>query len=67
MAKEKLSQNEKVKNHLEKFKSITTFQAFMKYKITRLSARIFDLRDNGMKIKSERIQKKDVHYFKYYI
>lgn len=63
----KLSQNEKVKKHLEKYKSITTFQAFLKYKVTRLNARIWDLRNSGMEIKSERIQKKDVHYFKYFI
>jgi len=69
MTKIKLSQNEQIKNHLLKSKSITTFQAFVKYRITRLSARIFDLRDNGMNIQAKRMQdkKNGTWWFKYYI
>lgn len=65
----KLSQNEKVKRHLEKYKSITTFQAFVKYRITRLNARIFNLRDSGMDIRAKRIEdkKNGTHYNKYYL
>ena len=45
-----MTQVETVKNHLKKHKTITTMDAFMKYGITRLAARIKDLRDDGEKI-----------------
>lgn len=37
-------------HHLQKNKSITTLEAFELYGITRLSARIYDLRESGHKI-----------------
>ena len=40
----KISQRQMVLNHLEDFKSITTWEAFKDYGITRLSDRIFTLR-----------------------
>lgn len=40
----KLSQREMVLKHLEDFKSITTWEAYKDYGITRLSDRIFTLR-----------------------
>ena len=69
MKKSKLTQNEKIKAHLLKYKSITTMQAFTKFKITRLSARIFNLRDSGMDISSERVsnKKEGTWWCKYYI
>ena len=63
----KLTQNEQIKKHLLKKKKITTFEAFVKYKITRLASRIWDLREAGMKIKSKRVNKKDTHYNEYFI
>lgn len=42
-----MTQNEKVLNHMKQFGSITSMDAFMRYHITRLSARIWDLRAAG--------------------
>lgn len=48
-----LSQNERVKRHLETFGKITSIEAFREYGITRLSARIWDLRHKyGLVIES---------------
>lgn len=40
----RISQEQMVLNHLEDFKSITTWEAYKEYGITRLSDRIFTLR-----------------------
>ena len=45
-----MSQNEMVLKHLNKYGCITTFQAFDLYGITRLSARIKDIRNMGYEI-----------------
>lgn len=37
-------------NHLKKHKFITTWEAITQYRITRLSARIFELRERGHQI-----------------
>lgn len=39
-----MSKQEKILKHLEKFGSITSIEAFEQYKVTRLSAVIFELR-----------------------
>lgn len=44
------SQNQLVLDHLEKHKSITGWDAIGVYHITRLAARIKDLRDSGHNI-----------------
>lgn len=44
------SQNQMILAHLMKHKSITSIQAFELYGITRISARIYDLREQGKKI-----------------
>lgn len=49
-----MTQKEMVLRHLEDYESISTFEAFMEYGITRLSGRIFELRADGHKIVSER-------------
>lgn len=47
----KKPQIEKVLNHLRKHKKgITSMEAFWKYRITRLSAKIFELREKGYRI-----------------
>lgn len=51
MNKKTLSQKEQVLKHMKKFKSITTWDAFMELRITRLSARIADLEADGYQIK----------------
>lgn len=45
-----MNQNKIILNHLRKYKGITSMQAFTVYGITRLSARIHDLREEGYEI-----------------
>lgn len=47
-----MTQEERVKEHLEKYNTITTFEAFRQYGITRLNNVIFLLRGKGMDIES---------------
>lgn len=44
------SQNKMILAHMLKHKSITSMQAFELFGVTRLSARIYDLREQGHKI-----------------
>lgn len=44
------SQNDEILKHLQTHKGITAAESFSLYGITRLSARIYDLRDRGFKI-----------------
>lgn len=46
------SQNQLILNHLRERGPITSIDAFRKYKITRLSGRIFDLRKQGHDIRT---------------
>jgi len=47
------SQRDKIAAHLKSGKTITSMEAFSKFRITRLSAVIFDLvHRRGMKVKS---------------
>lgn len=48
----KRSQDEIVLNHLKKFGSINSLEAIAKYGITRISAKIYNLRQRGIAIKS---------------
>ena len=66
----KLSKKEKILYHLKEGKSITPRQAFFDYSAMRLSAIIFDLKEDGYDIKSERETSRDkfgdkVSYAKY--
>ena len=48
-----MTQNERIKRHLEIYGAITSIEAFREYGITRLSARIWDLRHkHGLCIES---------------
>ena len=65
-----MSQNDKVLNYLKEHKKITSMDAIRWLKITRLSARISDLRERGINIDSETVYKKDedgnpIHYSVY--
>lgn len=60
-----MSQNQKILNHLKEHKKITSIEAFEKYRITRLSARIYDLREQGHKITSEMIYGDEYRYAVY--
>mgnify|MGYP002527567171 CR=1 FL=1 len=44
------SQNQMVLSHMTKHKTITSIEAFELYGITRLSARIYNLREAGHKV-----------------
>ena len=48
-----MTQFEIVKTHLEKYHTITSMEAFQRYKITRISAVIYNLRNTGLKIVTE--------------
>lgn len=50
MGKRKTTQEDRVLRHLKEFGSITTWEAIKEYGITRLSAKIFDLRKQGEQI-----------------
>ena len=60
-----MSQNQKILNHLKEHKKITSYEAFEKYRITRLSARIHDLREQGHNITSDMIYSKEYKYAVY--
>ena len=47
-----VTQNDTVLMHLQQFGDITALQAFSRYQITRLSARIYELRQAGYCIES---------------
>ena len=53
---QKKTQNDLVLEYLQKFGSITSLQAFEDLGITRISARIFDLREAGHHIMSENVK-----------
>ena len=59
------SQNRTIRQHLESGESITTMQAIRNFRITRLAARINDLRNDGMYIITETIKRKGTRFAKY--
>lgn len=59
MDKNTISQVRLVEKHLNKKGSITSWEAFEKYGITRLSAVIYILRQDGQNIKSISTTKKN--------
>lgn len=59
MGKSQLSQIAMVRKHLNKKGSITSWEAIKLFGCTRLSAVIYVLRNEGMKIKTEHVTKKN--------
>ena len=64
------TQTDKILSHLNTYGSITTYEAFKRYNITRLSARIFDIRKRGYMVGVTQVTKKNdegntVTYAKY--
>ena len=53
-----MTQCEKVLDYMKSNGSITTMEAFRNLRVTRLPARIYDLRKAGVKIRQERRYKK---------
>ncbi len=67
-----MNQEQKIINYVERFGSITTLDAFRDLAITRLSARIFNIKKMGYKVTSARETSKnrfgeDVNYSRYFI
>lgn len=54
-----MSQNEMIIKYLNDFGSITTYEAFMELGITRLSARISEIKDMGYKLDEEWLTRKN--------
>lgn len=68
----RITQEQLVLRHLEDFGSITTWEAIQEYGITRLSDKIYILRNKGIHIESENITVKNRYgnsttFSKYYI
>lgn len=61
------SQNLTLKKHLKSGKSIAPLQALNLYGIYRLSARINDLRNDGMNVKTTMIYEHPIKYAKYHL
>lgn len=67
-----MNQEQKIINYVERFGSITTLDAFRDLAITRLSARIFNIKNMGYKVTSIRETSKnrfgeEVNYNRYFI
>ena len=66
-----MTQNEVILNHLKNYGGLTSLEAIRLYQITRLAARISDLRKKGYNILSETIRKKDgkktIKYSRYWL
>lgn len=72
MEKKLSMQQQHILDYMEKFGSITTYDAFIDLGITKLTTRISELRQMGFKIGSETICKKNrfeqpIHYNKYFL
>ena len=66
----KVTQNDRILRHLQDFGSITPMEAISDYGITRLGARIWDLKDRGYLIQTDMIRARNrygepTHYAKY--
>lgn len=63
------SQDATILKHLREYHSITSWDAIRLYHITRLSAKIFNLRGLGFDIKSiyERNEETGANYVRYYL
>lgn len=62
----KTTQKNKILNHLKKFNGITSLEAINMYRITRLAARIYNLREDGHIINTEKVFHDDGSYFASY-
>lgn len=67
-----MNQEQKIIDYVERFGSITTLDAFRDLAITRLSARIFNIKNMGYKVSRIREISKnrfgeDVNYSRYFI
>ena len=70
MGNKRPTQVDRVIDYINQFGSITTLSAFKDLGITRLSARIYEVKERGYAVKTEMITGKNrfgekTHYFKY--
>ncbi len=61
----KVSKTAMVKKHLLTKKSITSWEAIEKYKVTRLSAIIHKLRESGWNITNKKLSNENSNFVKY--
>lgn len=67
---ERVTQRDRVLKYVQDFGSISSYEAFRELGITRLSARIFELKERGYQFKKKTIQTKNrygeaTHYVEY--
>lgn len=62
----KLTQCETILSHLDKYESITSYEAFERYGITRLSGRIKELRDRGYAIVTDMVDNGTSRFARYH-
>lgn len=67
-----MTQKQQILNHIRRHGKITTIEAVYRYRITRLSARIYELRhDDGYQIGQTHITKKEngktIQYDEFYL
>ena len=60
-----MTQNKTILNHLQSFGSITSYEAFVKYRITRLASRIHNLREMDYDFEVEMVTKNKKTYARY--
>lgn len=60
-----MSQNKRILAHLKSGKRISSWQAIQQYQITRLAARILDLKKQGHLILSHKVEKNGKRYAEY--
>lgn len=60
-----MKQKELIKNHLEIYGNITSWEAIEHYRITRLSHYIYLLRSEGKTITSERVENNGKRFVNY--
>ena len=63
----KKAQNARIRMYLETGKSLTAMDALVRFNCLRLAARIKNLRDDGVPIKSELVHKDGKKYSRYFM
>lgn len=59
MAKDKLTQCDKIIDYIKRYGSITSWQAYADLGITQLGARIYNLKERGYLFEKERVNTKN--------
>lgn len=62
-----MSQNQRIEKHLKSGKHITALGALSLYGCLRLSGRIMELRQSGLKIKTKMIEVNGKHIAQYHL